>query len=142
MPTQLLYLAADTLGMPLHEVEDHLIRGARTHELKLGFWKIHVDTLACSDELNTQEVGMVCRLKGDVWMYLIVHADGTAAGHLFDGGTLQLKSKDVAKFGMGSIKATLKKIKPLTKAVLSYNPAPGKEKWEECDVPGNLEYQA
>lgn len=119
---ELLFLAADTLGTTLYEVDNDLVRGAKTQKVKMGFWELSLDTIICSDEMNTQEVGVVVRLRKDAWMYLVVHADGTMEAHLFDGGMLQLKSKDVSKVGMNSIKATLKKIKPLERQVLYYTP--------------------
>lgn len=131
----IVYLLADTLQMPLHEVQDGRVRGCTKKVLRVGPWSIDTDVVACSDEYTNTRMSLVVRIKGDVWVYVTCQAGGGMVSFLFNGKGM--KSKDVAKIGCGSISSTLAKIQPSIVAAFEFKM--DKKKWSSVDVSGAVE---
>lgn len=125
---ELIYLVADALDTTLHELQDGLVRGHKTKTIKLGPWQVRAEVVVCSDQLKPTESSFVVRIKGDVWVYLVV-TPALMRAFVFSGLPWGLKSKDVSKFGLGEIKSTMKQIKPHVKAVFLFDT--GRKEWRQ-----------
>ena len=123
------YFAADTLGMPLYQIQSRLV-GSDVRQMQLGPWQIDMSLQAESDILSGREVGFWLTVAKSIRLYVIIRDKEC---WLFVLNAAKLKTcGEQTGFSGETTKERIKEVKPAIVGVFHWE----ESKWTQVEYDG------